>query len=75
MQKKTNKKKIEIVDTNKAIEILGITRAWFHQKYRAKLTRVPSMDNKAYYVLQEILDIKKNRDEGNEIVESKYKIV
>ena len=75
MTKNNKEKKIEIIDTNKAVELLGITRAWFHQKYRAKLTRVPSYDNKAYYLLEEIKEIIRNREQGNEIVEPKYKIV
>jgi len=65
---------IEIVSTQKAAELFGCTVAWFHQNYRNKLTRVPSTDNRAYYLLEEI---KKIIEEGNakKVVEPKYKII
>lgn len=75
MQKNKKEKKIEIVDTQKAVSMLGITRAYFYQKYRSKLTRVPSLDNKGYYLLEEIKELIKEKNEKSEIVDSKYKII
>jgi hypothetical protein len=41
------------------IEELGCSRAWFFQKYREQLERLPSTDNKAYYDYEEVKKLKK----------------
>jgi hypothetical protein len=56
------KDKINVLTTKGACEILGIKPAWFHQKYRDRLTRLPSIDNKAYYNYDEVVALKKKKE-------------
>lgn len=71
MEKK-EEEKIDVVTTKKAAEILGCTVAWFHQKYRSELTKIPSLDNRCYYSLKEVNSLKETKDKK---IEGNYKIV
>jgi hypothetical protein len=50
--------KRKVLTTNGACEILNCTPAWFHRKHKLNLTRLPSIDNKAYYDYDEVISLK-----------------
>ena len=56
-------KKINVVTTSKAIELLGVSRMTFYNKYKFRLEQMPSTDNKCYYKLEDV----------NKLVEEKNK--
>lgn len=63
--------KPKVVTTQKAMEILGCKPSWFHRRYKPMLTRMPSTDNRVYYLYNEVLKIKEERDNK----ESPYEVV
>lgn len=47
-------KKIDIIDTNKALEMFGCSRKTFYTKYEGLLKQIPKIGVKRYYELEDV---------------------
>ncbi|QRE03547.1 hypothetical protein [Flavobacterium psychrophilum] len=57
----------KVLTTKGACDILNCRPAWFHRNFRKKLTRLPSIDNKAYYDYLEVLELVSKKPKISEV--------
>lgn len=72
MSTKNKISKPKIVNTKKALELIGCNRAWFYKTHVPKLTVLEKLKNERVYLLSEILAIKKEKESSKN---SPYKLI
>lgn len=64
------KETINVYSTQKTIEVLGICRIYFYNKYKQKLTSLPKQGNKNFFLESEVLVLKAEIDKNKNKMKS-----
>lgn len=64
------KETINVYSTQKTIEVLGVCRIYFYNKYKYKLTKLPKQGKKNFFLESEVLVLKAEIDKNKNKMKS-----